>query len=66
MLISGTFTALGATQRHYIARLMSNGDIDPSFDPGAGPNGPVTGFDLQPDGHILIDLMGYQKWVESR
>lgn len=19
-----------------------------------------------PDGHILIDLMGYQKWVESR
>ncbi|MBL9174211.1 MAG: delta-60 repeat domain-containing protein [Verrucomicrobiales bacterium] len=54
MLIAGTFTALGSTQRHYIARLMSNGDIDPSFDPGVGPNQAVTGFDLQPDGHILI------------
>ncbi|NJM06102.1 hypothetical protein HC891_07710 [Candidatus Gracilibacteria bacterium] len=30
------------------------GALDPSFDPGVGPDGPVSDIALQPDGHVII------------
>ena len=40
---------------NYIARLKSDGGLDPSFNPGAGANGPVTQIAVQPvSGKIIL------------
>lgn len=54
ILIAGTFSSLGGTPRKSIARLMPHGELDPTFDPGTGPDGPITHFDIDPEGRILI------------
>jgi len=41
IIIGGDFTAYNGVGRNHIARLNWNGSLDPSFDPGAGANGPV-------------------------
>ncbi|HTM91432.1 MAG TPA: T9SS type A sorting domain-containing protein, partial [Flavisolibacter sp.] len=38
ILAVGSFTKAGSTPRHGIARFTKNGVLDPSFDPGLGPN----------------------------
>ena len=59
ILIAGNFTAYDGTSRHCIARLNSDGSLDDSFDPGAGPV--ASGYDdsisrviVQPDGKVLV------------
>jgi uncharacterized delta-60 repeat protein len=41
ILIGGTFTSYNGVARNYLARINQNGSADASFDPGAGPNGPI-------------------------
>ncbi|MGH8024023.1 MAG: Calx-beta domain-containing protein, partial [Limisphaerales bacterium] len=41
VLVGGQFTAVDGTVLHYIARLMSDGSVDSSFDIGAGADDPV-------------------------
>jgi uncharacterized delta-60 repeat protein len=57
ILITGSFTTVSGEPRNYVARLNSNGSLDTSFLPGAGPAGgspmnPVIG--LQYNGRILL------------
>ena len=54
IIIGGEFTDYSGTSRRFIARLESNGSLDPAFDPGFGANGPVSTAIVQPNGSILI------------
>src|SRR5204863_1766756 len=56
MLVCGDFTTWnnGATQRKGIARVLSNGQLDTTFNPGAGANGPVWAMALQSDGKVVV------------
>jgi uncharacterized delta-60 repeat protein len=54
ILIGGRFDHYGGTPAPALARLLANGQLDPSFDPGSGPDQFVFGIILQPDGRILI------------
>ena len=47
LLIVGEFTTFNQTNRNHIARLNSDGSLDPSFDPGLGPDGPVYSVAVQ-------------------
>lgn len=51
-LIGGSFLSFGDQPRKYLVRILSNGDLDASFNPNL--DGPVTAMALQPDGKILI------------
>jgi uncharacterized delta-60 repeat protein len=58
ILVSGQFTALQPTgggpavTRNYVARLNTDGSIDPVFNPNA--NGVVYAMAVQPDGKVII------------
>lgn len=54
IIIAGNFTAYNGTTRNRIARLNSNGSIDPSFNPGTGADDSIHGVAIQPDGKIVI------------
>jgi uncharacterized delta-60 repeat protein len=54
ILLGGTFTSVNGTAIRSIARLNADGSLDPSFNPGTGPNGTVYRVALQPDGKIII------------
>ena len=54
ILAAGSFSTVNGVYRNYLARLNSDGSLDTSFDPGTGPNSPVNGLGLQPDGRVLI------------
>jgi|GEM_PF-2491778 len=54
MIIAGNFTSYNGATRNRIARINSDGSLDPSFDPGVGPNNLVTCVALQADGKIVI------------
>lgn len=54
IVVGGWFTAVDGLRRRYVACLKSDGAVDRSFDPGPGPNAPVTALARQPDGRILI------------
>lgn len=54
IIIGGNFTSVQGVPRSGIARLMSNGTLDLSFDPGSGLNSNVLSIALMPDGRILI------------
>ena len=53
IVIGGSFTAFNGIARNRIARLNSDGTLDPSYDPGAGFNEMVSTLALQPDGKVL-------------
>jgi uncharacterized delta-60 repeat protein len=38
----------------YIARINSDGSVDTSFNPGYGPNAPITSVAVQSDGKLLV------------
>jgi uncharacterized delta-60 repeat protein len=42
--VGGDFTAIGSLLCNRVARLLSNGALDPSFDAGAGPNSAVNAW----------------------
>jgi uncharacterized delta-60 repeat protein len=54
VLLAGDFTQLNGLTRMRVARLNSNGNVDLTFDPGAGPDGTVNCVALQPNGLVLI------------
>lgn len=54
VLICGFFTHVTGTARNRIARLNSDGSLDPSFDPGSGPNQGVYSMAVQDDGKMLL------------
>jgi uncharacterized delta-60 repeat protein len=54
ILISGDFSSFNGTPRKGVARLLANGQLDTSFNPGNGPDGPVLGMALQSDGRIVV------------
>src|SRR5215471_5975727 len=54
VLIGGTFTAVNGTSRSHVARLNSDGSVDPSFDPGQGPDSLVLALARQPDGKVVL------------
>jgi uncharacterized delta-60 repeat protein len=54
VIIGGSFSAVHGVARRFIARLMPDWSVDPSFDPGTGPNSSVTGVESQADGKLII------------
>src|SRR5882672_9880965 len=55
IVIAEAFAASDSTPRsNRIARLNPDGSLDPSFNPGTGPNGDINAVAIQPDGRILI------------
>lgn len=54
IVIAGLFSAVQNNSRNHIARLLPNGSIDNSFDPGKGTNGFVYAVAIQQDGKIII------------
>lgn len=54
LVIVGAFSSVNGTPRPGVARLLTNGAVDPSFNPGAGPNAGVYCVAHQRDGKILI------------
>lgn len=54
IIIVGSFWNYNGTPRRGIARLDADGTLDPSFDPGTGPNGTVRSAALSEDGMIVI------------
>ena len=54
IVVGGGFTSMDGTSRNGIARLLANGSLDSSFNPGAGFNGPVRSVAIQSDGKIVV------------
>jgi uncharacterized delta-60 repeat protein len=54
IVIGGFFTSFNGTTRNRIARVNTDGTLDTTFDPGAGPNININTISIQPDGKILI------------
>lgn len=52
--VHGTFDAVNGTARNRLARLLPSGQLDPSFNPGSGPNGFVYPIIVQSDGKLVI------------
>jgi uncharacterized delta-60 repeat protein/M6 family metalloprotease-like protein len=50
----GNFTTFNGTASNRIVRLLPDGSVDSSFNPGTGANGTVYAVLLQPDGKIII------------
>jgi uncharacterized delta-60 repeat protein len=54
VLIAGLFGFVNGVPRKNIARLTVTGAVDPTFDPGAGPDDTVIDIALQPDGRVVL------------
>ena len=75
ILLGGTFHYVGGKSRNLIARLNSDGSLDPSFDPGTGAQGNsfpfVNGIAVQNDGKIVIvggftSVCDQKRWGTAR
>lgn len=60
--VGGQFSRINGVPRRNLARLKPNGEVDPTFDPGGGPNAAVRAIALQTDGQIIVagDFTGYR------
>ncbi|HEX7999882.1 MAG TPA: FG-GAP-like repeat-containing protein [Pyrinomonadaceae bacterium] len=56
-IIGGDLVAVNGVGRTRLARLNADGSLDPSFNPGTGPNRTVRAVALQPDGKIIVGGM---------
>ena len=54
IIVVGEFTAIGATPRNRVARLLANGSLDTTFDAGTAANFSVRRAVIQPDQKILV------------
>ncbi|PTN33783.1 delta-60 repeat domain-containing protein [Desulfonatronum sp. SC1] len=57
VLVGGDFTSYNGTSRNRIARLNTDGSLDPSFNPGSGvepPDSAVYALAIQSDGKVVI------------
>lgn len=52
--IGGQFRYVNGVARNRVARLLADGSLDPTWDPGAGPNSTVSALALLPDGKLVI------------
>jgi len=57
ILAGGDFTGYNGAARNRIVRLLTNGGVDPSFNPGAGADNSIINLILQPDGRIVLQGM---------
>ncbi|GEP89602.1 delta-60 repeat domain-containing protein [Chitinophaga terrae (ex Kim and Jung 2007)] len=53
ILIAGSFTKYNDQAVSKIARLNPDGSLDPTFNPGSGPDLNINSLTLQPDGKII-------------
>ena len=56
VVIGGSFKNVNGVLSPYIARLNTDGSLDGTFNPGAGPNSTVYSLALQSDGKILEEV----------
>lgn len=54
IVVGGQFSSVNETNRNNIARILSGGPLDLSFDPGTGPNSDVYTVAVQADGKAVI------------
>lgn len=54
VLVGGSFNTFNGINRSGIVRLLTNGVVDASFQPGQGANGIVYDIVIQPDGKIIL------------
>lgn len=54
IIVGGDFTDFNFSTRNKIARLEDDGNLDYSFDPGAGFDATVEAVSIQPDGKIIV------------
>lgn len=54
VIITGSFTSIGGVARQRLARLLANGALDPSFDPGPGLSGTMNALIVQADGRLVV------------
>jgi len=68
IVVGGTFEHINGERRPFIARLLPDGGVDPSFQPNGGPTSDwvvvIRTLALQNDGKILMG--GYFKQVDGR
>lgn len=55
VIVAGQFTKFDGVSQNRIARLTSDGALDQTFEPGAGPDDEVRALALAPDGSIYLD-----------
>lgn len=53
-MVTGAFTNFNGVTRHRIVRLLENGAVDASFDPGSGANDTILAMHLDRFGRIYI------------
>lgn len=53
-IIAGNFTTYNGQTKYGLARLNLDGSLDPTFDPGLGPNNSVSSLAVQKDGKTLV------------
>jgi uncharacterized delta-60 repeat protein len=53
IIIGGDFTSYNGVVRNRIARLNTDGSLDPSFNPGTGANNGISTTSIQADGKII-------------
>jgi hypothetical protein len=54
VLIGGSFTTFNNTRRIRLARLLADGALDTTFDPGLGATETVTSIAVETGGNIVI------------
>ena len=54
ILVGGSFTVVNGVTRNRLARFNSDGSLDTTFNPGAGPNSTVYTLLVQPNGDIYV------------
>lgn len=52
--LGGSFNFVNGVTRNRVARLLADGSLDSTWDPGAGPNSTVSALALMPDGKLVI------------
>ena len=67
IFIGGVFTAYNGHYHTYLARLLSDGNIDPSFlYTNGSPDADVLSMKLQPDGKLIIGGGFLNCWTQPR
>ncbi|MCL5097165.1 MAG: hypothetical protein M1608_06505 [Candidatus Omnitrophica bacterium] len=54
LVVGGSFVSVNGVSRNGIARLNTDGSLDPDFDPGSGANGAVYSIAAQADGKLVL------------
>jgi uncharacterized delta-60 repeat protein len=54
IMVAGSFTRINGVIRNRFARLLSDGSLDPEFDPGIGANNTVYALAMLPNDNIMI------------